>query len=186
MEQKHGSAHAGDSTRGRTADGQAMVGEPDRMFMTKAAQGGMAEVQLAQLAQEKAASDSVKQVAKKIQEDHTNANNELKQIAQQKGVDLPTDVGPKHQALIQKLQGLSGEQFDRAYLKAMVDDHKKDIKEFQRQTDRGMDSDVKGFASKTLPHLQEHLQQVQQAMSGQGSSRARSTDSSNAATPSSR
>ena len=146
-----------------------MVNPMDRRFMMEAAQGGMAEVQLAQLAQQKGSSDAVKQYAKMLEQDHTKANDELKQVAQQKSVDLPTDVGPKHHAMMQKFQGLSGEQFDRAYVKMMVLDHKKDIKDFQRQADRGMDSDVKGFASKTLPTLQGHLKEVEQLASNKGS-----------------
>jgi len=149
--------------------------------MITAAQGGMAEVHLAQLAQQKASSNAVKQYANMLEEDHTKANNELRQVAQQKGVDLPADLDPKHQAEMQRLQGLSGDQFDRAYIKMMVQDHKKDVKEFQRQSERGMDSDVKAFASKTLPTLQKHLTEVQQLAAnktGSSNTRARSADQS--------
>jgi len=137
----------------------------------------MAEVQLAQLAQQKASSEGVKQYATMLEKDHTNANNELKQVAEQKGVDLPADIGPKHQAMMQKLQGLSGDQFDRAYIKLMVQDHKKDIKEFQRESDRSMDSDVKAFASKTLPTLQKHLTEIEQlASNNSATTRARTAE----------
>lgn len=143
-------------------DMKSMVNPADRKFLMEAAQGGMAEVQLAQLAQQKASSEGVKQAAQKIEADHTNANAALKELAEEKKVDLPTEMGPKQQALMQKLQNLSGEQFDKAYVKEMVQDHKKDIKEFQHHANTSMDSDVKAFASKTVPTLQEHLQLVQQ------------------------
>jgi putative membrane protein len=154
-----------------SADGPK-VGQADHQFMTKAAMGSMMEVQLAEVAQEKAASAEVKEYAAKLKQDHQKANEQLKKIAEQRGVSLPSDMG-KHQAEVQRLSSLSGAEFDRAYLKAQVKDHKKDIKEFQRQADRGMDSDVKAFASAQLPVLEEHLRQAQQLASSTGT-RARS------------
>ena len=153
---------ADETTKNRTMDSNAMVGAMDKKFMMEAAMGGMAEVQMAQLAQQKASSDDVKKYAAMLEKDHTKANDDLKQIASTKKVDLPTDIGPMHQAHMSKLQGLSGAQFDREYTKMMVMDHKKDIRDFQKEASNGMDSDVKGFASTTLPALQEHLKQVQQ------------------------
>ena len=160
-------------------DMKSMVNPADRKFLMEAAQGGIAEVHLAQLAQQKASSEGVKQAAQKIEADHTKANAALKELAEEKKVDLPTEMGPKQQALMQKLQNLSGEQFDKAYVKAMVQDHKNDIKEFQHHADHSMDSDVKAFASKTVPTLQEHLQLVQQLAGNKdamGGTRARSSD----------
>lgn len=144
--------------------------------MMEAAMGGMMEVQAAQLAQQKASSEEVKSFAKQLEQDHTNANNELKQLAATKNVNLPTDMGPKHQAHITRLQALSGDQFDREYSKMMVADHKKDVSLFQRHSTRSMDSDVKGFAAKTLPVLQGHLEKAQQL---QTSTRSRKASSSN-------
>jgi putative membrane protein len=155
-----------------------MVGANDQKFMVEAAQAGMMEVQLAQLAQEKASSDEVKQFAKQLEQDHSKANDELKEIAKQKNVDLPADMGPKHQSHMAKLQSKSGDEFDRAYMKLMVDDHKKDVSKFKKQSEKAMDSHVKEFAAKTLPHLQAHLEKAQ-ALNTQTRSR-RADDSTNA------
>ena len=129
----------------------------DKSFVQKAAIGGMAEVQMGQLAQQKAGSDQVKQFGTRMVEDHSKANDELKQVASSKGISLPADLDSKHKGKMQKLERLSGAQFDRAYMDDMVADHKEDVAEFQKQAKSGSDADVKGFASKTLPTLQEHL-----------------------------
>jgi putative membrane protein len=141
----------------------------------EAAQGGMMEVQLAQLAQQKTSSDEVKQFAKELEQDHSKANEELKDLAKQKNVELPTDMGPKHQSHVAKLQNMSGDQFDRAYMKQMVDDHKKDVSKFQKQSEKSMDTHVKEFAAKTLPKLQGHLQKAQELNT---STRSRKADTS--------
>ena len=133
----------------------------DRDFVTHAAVGGMAEVQLGELAQKKASSDAVKQFASRMVEDHGKANTELKSIASAKGVQLPTSLDRKHTRDMERLQKLSGADFDREYMKHMVDDHKKDVGAFQKQADKGRDEQLKGFASKTLPTLQEHLKMAQ-------------------------
>jgi putative membrane protein len=158
----HDKSHDATRSRTATAGGELMVGPADQKFMMEAAQGGMMEVQLAQLAQQKASSEEVKEFAKTLEQDHSKANDELKALAQQKNVSLPTEIGAKHQSEVAKLQNMSGEQFDRAYMKMMVDDHKKDVSKFQKESDRAMDSHVKEFAAKTLPTLQSHLQKAQE------------------------
>jgi putative membrane protein len=160
---------------GAAGEGEkSMVSQNDRNFMTKAAQGGMMEVQLAQLAQQKAASEEVKQYAHKLEQDHTKANEELKKIAQDRQVNLPSDLGP-HQQELAKFQNLSGEAFDREYIKMQIKDHKKDIGEFRKQANRGMDSDLKAFASAQLPTLEQHLQQAQQLSSSTGTRSRKAT-----------
>jgi putative membrane protein len=156
---------------------QPMIGQSDHNFMMKAAQGGMMEVQLAQMAQQKAASDEVKQYAQRLEQDHTKANEKLKQIAEDRRVSLPTDLG-KHQQEISKFENLSGEAFDRAYIQMQVKHHKKDISEFRKQSNRGMDTDLKEFASATLPTLEQHLQAAQQL---QTSTRSRKADTGSTA-----
>jgi putative membrane protein len=133
----------------------------DAAFVKKAADGGLAEVAMAKLAQEKAESAEVKAFAQKLEKDHTQANTELKQVASQKNITLPTAPSKMHQATHDKLSKLSGAAFDKAYVAAMLEDHQKDVREFQREASSGTDSDVKAFAAKTLPTLKEHLQQVQ-------------------------
>jgi putative membrane protein len=134
----------------------------DAAFVKKAADGGMAEVAMAKLAQEKAASDEVKAYAAKLEKDHTQANTDLKQVASQKNVTLPTAPSKAHQAKHDRLAKLSGAAFDKAYVAAMVEDHQKNVQEFSRASTSLADAEVKAFAAKTLPVLKDHLQQVQE------------------------
>jgi putative membrane protein len=136
---------------------------PDHAFVTEAAMGGMAEVELGQLASDKAQSDQVKQFAQRMVTDHGKANDELKSLAQRKNITLPTEVGAKHKATKDRLSKLSGSAFDRAYMQEMVADHRKDVSEFQRESRSGKDPDVKAWAAQTLPTLQEHMQLAQSA-----------------------
>ena len=129
----------------------------DKMFMKKAAEGGLAEVQLGQLAADKASSNDVKQFGQQMVDDHGKANDQLKSIAQQKGVTLPTDLSAKDKAEKNRLSKLSGEQFDRAYMQHMVADHTKDVSEFKKESTSAKDDDVKNFASQTLTVIQGHL-----------------------------
>ena len=139
----------------------ATVAASDKAFAEKAAIGGLAEVAMGKLAQEKAGSDQVKQFGSRMVTDHSKANDELKQVASSKGLSLPTDLDAKHKSKVAKLEKLSGAQFDRAYMDDMVSDHKQDVSEFEKESKSGHDSDIKGFASKTLPTLQEHLKMAQ-------------------------
>jgi len=135
----------------------AKLSPADKTFVQKAAIGGLAEVEMGKLAQQKAGSDQVKQFGTRMVDDHSKANDELKQVASSKGIALPSDLDAKHKGKMAKLEKLSGAQFDRAYMDDMVADHKEDVSEFQKQAKSGSDADIKGFASKTLPTLQEHL-----------------------------
>jgi putative membrane protein len=139
----------------------AKVSSADKSFVEKAAIGSMAEVQMGKLAQQKAGSDQVKQFGTRMVDDHSKANDDLKQVASHKGITLPSDLDAKHKNKMAKLEKLSGAQFDRAYMDDMVADHKEDVAEFEKQAKSGHDADIKGFASKTLPTLQEHLSLAQ-------------------------
>jgi len=134
----------------------------DRKFVTEALKGGMAEVELGKLATERASNDAVKQFGKRMADDHAKAADELKKLAQEKGLNPPAELDAKHAKLRDKLAKLSGAEFDRAYVNEMVKDHKKDVKEFQKEAKSGKDADVKGFASNTLPTIEEHLRLAQQ------------------------
>jgi len=135
--------------------------KPDSDWAMKAAQGGMAEVKLGQLAADKGSNSVVKSFGQQMVQDHTKANDELKQIASSKGMTLPTSLSAKDQSLYDKLSKLSGAEFDREYMSDMVSDHKTDIAEFQKEARSGNDSDLKNFASKTVPTLQHHLQMAE-------------------------
>jgi len=133
----------------------------DRKFVMEAARGNMAEVELGKLAAEKGASDTVKQFGKRMADDHGKAGTELKAFADQKGLTLPTDLDPKHKQLRDRLAKLNGADFDKAYANEMVKDHKKDVADFKREAKAAKDPDLKSWAGKTLPTLEDHLKQAQ-------------------------
>ncbi len=135
----------------------------DRTFITKAAKDSMAEIELGRIAQQKAASEEVKRFAERMVADHGKASEELQKIAGGRGVTLPTEVDKGQKAHADKLQRLSGAEFDRAYMKHMVDDHRKAIAEFEKASKGAKDPEVKGFAESKLPALKEHLQMAQAA-----------------------
>jgi putative membrane protein len=109
------------------------------------------------LAQQNASSSAVKQFGQRIVDDHTQANDELTQIASQKNITLPTSLSARDQATMDRLSKLNGAEFDHAYMQYMVADHRKDVGAFKRESERGTDPDLKAFASKTLPVVEEHL-----------------------------
>jgi putative membrane protein len=125
------------------------------------AKGGIAEVELGKLAMEKAASAEVKQFAQRMVDDHGKANDELKTIAQSKNITLPTSVDPDQRALHDRLSKLSGQAFDRAYMQAMVADHRKGVSAFRTEAMSGKDPEFKAFASKTLPTLEDHMKMAE-------------------------
>lgn len=135
----------------------------DAMFAKKAAEGGMAEVKLGELAQQKASSPQVKQFAQRMVTDHTKANSQLKEAAAQDNIAVPATLDSKDQATYEKLSKLSGSQFDREYIKGEVSDHQKDISEFKKEANSGSNPNIKSFAAQTLPTLQEHLSLAKRA-----------------------
>jgi len=132
----------------------------DHKFASEAAIGGMAEVELGRLAASKASNADVKNFGQRMVDDHSKANDELKSTASKESIKLPTAIDAKHQAVIDRMSKLSGAEFDRAYVKEMVKDHEMDVKEFERESSSGSNAAIKGFASKTLPTLQEHLRMI--------------------------
>jgi putative membrane protein len=148
--------------RASDAQKQAKTPSADQKFLEDAAEGGKAEVELGKLAAERGGSDAVKKFGQRMVTDHGKANDELQQLAQQKSVRLPTDLSAAHKRLHDRLSKLSGAQFDAAYAREMVRDHDKDIKDFQRESKRGKDADVKAWAGKTLATLEDHQEQARQ------------------------
>lgn len=132
------------------------VSPSDQAFVTQAAQSSMAEVQIGQLAEQKATNEQVKQFAQRMVQDHTKANQELQQLAQTKNLTIPSDIGNKYQAELDQLSGLSGAEFDKAYMARMEDDHQEDIALFERQAQQGQEPNLKNWAANTLSTLQEH------------------------------
>jgi putative membrane protein len=153
----------------------------DEKFVRDAAQGGIAEVKLGQLAEEKGQNPEVKKFGKRMVEDHSKANEELKQVSTQEGINLPSDMGRKEAATYERLSKLSGPEFDKAYAQEMVKDHIKDVNEFKRATAAAQKPAVKEFAQKTLPTLESHLQeakQMQAQVSREGGSKGKASGSS--------
>lgn len=148
-------ANANGITPGQNSPMQ--MSSADHRFATEAAQGGLAEVELGHLAVDKGQNEKVKQFGQRMIDDHSKANGELKEIAAKDNIQLPTSINAKDQALKDKLNGLSGAQFDKTYMASMVKDHEKDIAAFQKEADGGTNPDLKSFATRTLPMLQEHL-----------------------------
>ena len=126
-------------------------------FLKEAGQGDMAEIQLGQLAQQKASSPEVKQFAQRMVTDHTQNQDQLKQVAQQEGVTLPTKLSPKDAAARARLEKLSGKAFDHAYMLDMVKDHTKDVAKFKDESKENVAGPVKNYVDQSLPTLESHL-----------------------------
>ena len=141
------------------------VSEVDTMFVLKAAQGGMTEVQLGQLAADKGTSQNVKDFGAEMVTDHGNANTQLKSLASSKEISIPEKLDSKHQAMVNDLAGLSATAFDKAYVEAMVVAHMKDNALFSKETMSGQDAEIKAFAAKTDEMVKMHLSMIQEIQS---------------------
>jgi len=141
--------------------GMANMTSQDRDFLMDAAMGGMMEVELGRIAAQNGASEAVKQFGQRMVDDHSKANEELMTLATSKGITLPATLDEKHKEHLTKFSSMTGADFDRAYGKEMLSDHRKDVSEFEKQSTRGTDPDLKAFATKTLPTLREHLQMAE-------------------------
>jgi putative membrane protein len=135
----------------------------DQEFVRKALEGGAAEVQLGQLAQQRSQSDDVKQFGQKMVQDHTQLGDQvIKPIAKQLGVTAPKGLSKKDKQLVASLEGLSGPQFDQEYIKAMVKDHRQDLKEFKSEAQMSQDPNVKKAAEEGTDVISRHLQMIEQ------------------------
>jgi putative membrane protein len=141
---------------------------PDAAFYKKAAEGGMAEVELGKLAQDKSPTTSVKEFGAMMVADHSAANDKLEAMAAKKNIKLPASPSVGQMATKTKLEVLSGNTFDKSYIKGMVEDHQEDIKEFQTEATSGQDADAKAYAAATLPTLKAHLKKIRAIASAQG------------------
>src|SRR5262245_32772539 len=166
-------ATPGAADRGTAADRPGTMPEnlssTDRDFAMKAAQGGMAEIQMGYLAQQRGSSAAVKDLGRKLVVDHSKANQDLKDIAIREGIALPADMDSKQKKTLDRLSKLSGVEFDREFLKEAVRDHKDDISEFEKEIKKGGDPSLKNFASNCKPTIQDHLNMAQSAQGGKTS-----------------
>jgi putative membrane protein len=132
----------------------------DCNFIQAAAQGGMTEVKLGELAANTAKRDDVKEFGQRMVKDHTSIDGNLKALALEKGVTLPDSLDAKHQEMVDKMSALSGSDFDNAYISCMIKDHKQDAKAFKTESSATKDTDLKSFVDKTIPVVQEHLKMI--------------------------
>jgi putative membrane protein len=139
---------------------ETSLAQADKDFILAAAQGGMTEVKLGELAAQKGTRDDVKAFGRLMVKDHTAINGDLTALAAQKGVTLPDSLDAKHQRMLDKMSAMTGAEFDSAYVSSMIKDHKMDAKEFKAESAATRDADVRTFVDKTLPVVEGHLQLI--------------------------
>ena len=137
----------------------AEMAKKDNDFAMKAAQGGAAEVELGKLAETQGSDPKIKEFGQKMANDHAKAGDELKTAAS--GMSLPQEPDKKAKAAEEKLSKLQGEKFDQEYARMMLKDHEEDIALFKKEANSGQDPNLKAYAQKTLPTLEEHLRLAQ-------------------------
>jgi putative membrane protein len=150
--------------------GKTVVPAQDQRFVVNTAGVGIAEVELGKLASEKAVNPDVKSFAQRMVTDHTKAGDELKALAQKQGITLPTEMDAKHKALRDRLMKMSGEAFDHAYIVAMVNGHQEAVTAFRTEARTGKDAEIKAWAEKTLPTIEDHLKVAQSLNKAVGTS----------------
>lgn len=167
-------------TTGTTAARSGSVSKSDQKIVTELAQGNMAEVELAKLAQSKSQNEQVKSFAQQMIDDHNKALTEVTNLAQSKGVTLPTELDKQHKAESDKLAKLSGDAFDKAYMsRAGVTDHKQMHSKLASDEKKAKDPDVKALVAKLMPTVDQHLNAAQQMNTAVGSSGKSKTGSGN-------
>ena len=149
------------TARAEDKQDRGQLSAKDYKFASGAAQGGMMEVTLGQLAAQKGSDQAVRDFGKRMQDDHQKADDELKELLTKKGAAYPEVMDKKDQRTMEHLNGLSGADFDKAYIHDMVSDHKQVVKAFQDEANSAEDPDLKMWVNKTLPTLQSHLDQAQ-------------------------
>lgn len=137
----------------------------DTTFIKKAADGGMTEVELGKVAEKNGQRDDVKSFGSQMVKDHGKAGDNLKSVASKMNVTVPDKVSAKHRAMIDKMSKMSGAAFDTAYIKAMVEDHEKDVAEFEKARGQVSNEDLKKFIDDTVPVIKGHLEMVKKMQS---------------------
>jgi putative membrane protein len=142
------------------ANAAATVSTADQDFMLAAGQVNLTEMKLGEYASQNGKRDDVKEFGQRMVKDHTAINDDLKALAAQKDVTLPDSLDAAHQKMVDKLMALTGSEFDKAYIAGMFNGHKKAIKAFKAESAKTKDADVKSFADKSIPVLEEHLKLI--------------------------
>ena len=142
------------------ANAAITVSMADKNFILAAAQGGMTEVKLGELAATGGMRDDVKEFGQMMVKDHTAINDDLKTLAAQKGITLPHRLAAEHQSMVDRMAALTGPRFDNAFLIVMIQVHEKDAKAFKAESAATQDADIKHFLDAATPIVQSHLQQA--------------------------
>lgn len=129
----------------------------DHEFIAEAVRDGLTEVELGRLGAVQAFDERIRKLARSLMEEHEKANRELVRIAKQKRLAIPTEMDPERRSVIDDLKGLSDEEFQQAYVKALVKDHQRSISIFQQESQTGRDEEVRDFAGRLLPVLTGHF-----------------------------
>ena len=159
-------AGADASTASKSSDTADKISKSDREMMEKIAEANIAEIETGKLAQEKSKNEQVRSFAKKMVDDHTQAQSDLEKIAQAKNVTLPSKPDAKHQAAMKKLNTLSEADFDKQYMaQAGLNDHRDTHRLLERVSKQAKDDDLKQYATKTIAAVDEHLKMARE-MSG--------------------
>lgn len=172
MEDRSGQMGAS-GTAGATGSGAGKVSAADKKAMNEMAIANMAEIETGKLALSKSQNAEVKTFAQQMIDDHGKALSELQTLAQSKGVTLPTELDAKHKKMAAKLEKLSGDAFDKEYMKqAGLNDHKATHAKLQKISKNAKDPDVKAAAEKTIPTVEQHLKAAQQMSGGKSGTTA--------------
>lgn len=140
------------------------LSDSDRGFILDAEREGLEEVEFSRLAAQRASSVAVKRFAERLVDGHTRVNDDLRQVARSKGLPPLKELDVKLQDMLERLSKRSGEEFDRAYMRDMIEDHTDDVANYRREAEGGSDQEVKAFAGRTLPVLEEHLRLAREIM----------------------
>lgn len=154
---------------GSARTGTGTASSVNREFITDAASGGMMEVELGTMAVQNASSQEVKDFGRRMVDDHSKVNDELKSIAAKENIPVPGTLKEDKREDVDKLSKLSGKDFDKEYMDLMVKDHKEDIKNFEDMAQNAQSPELKAFAQKQLPILRQHLKMAQDIQDRLGS-----------------
>jgi putative membrane protein len=141
---------------------------PDQSFFKHAAEGGIAEVEAGKLAESKGSSQAVKDFGAMMVKDHTEANNKLKALASAENIDLPEHSSAKHMATKAKLEVLTGETFDKSYIKGQIAAHEETAGLLKKEIASGKDTQAQAFAKEILPTVQGHLKKIREIAAAAG------------------
>lgn len=160
----------GNATATASGSTATSINHADSAFLQKAAQGNLAEVETGQLAVQQALNPQVQRFGERMVQDHSQANDKLKTVAENAGVQLPTEPSHAEMQEMSKLKSLSGQQFDAAYARAALKDHHKDVKEYEHVAKTAKNPEVRAYAEQMLPTLKDHLAQAERLPANSGAS----------------